>query len=381
MSTRIRIFNSVVFWLVVLFLVFSFLISGIRFLIFVPLSEIPPALQTKSAVDFKIRQWQEEKQKSNILVVGSSLPMCALYYSDKVKNETVLNKIKKQNINPLQGYTKADYFSQCLSQKKGSEIRVFNATSAACMMSDTHLMLSKIMKTSPTPEKIILGVGMRDFADNINASFAATPVYQALFDLTYAADPENFDCIVRHAKPDVIKELILDSCLPLYRDHSELALAAEYQMSTRMKKEKAVISKTPNAKPVTLPDTSAHAPVTFKLDSLGYEKRYMPPNYKQMDLESKFLERICVLCQKYNVEIVLINMPVSSSHKSLSSAAMRKKYLDILEAVSTKYGVKYLNFENNLLIPDSDFLDTVHLSPSGANKFIDYLSKETNSIY
>ncbi len=59
---------------------------------------------------------------------------------------------------------------------------------------------------------------------------------------------------------------------------------------------------------------------------------------------------------------------------------MRSKYLEILHSTSTKYGIKYLNFEENKMLPDSDFLDTVHLAPSGATKFVDYLVNQSGVL-
>lgn len=374
-------------WLIALFIALSGLLCQFQYLKPIPLTEISPGLQTKSAVYFKLNEWRKQPAKINILIAGSSLPMCAFYYSDKVKNAKVFDSIKDQNVSPLQSYTAADYFSRLLSKKNGAPVTVFNTTAAASMLSDNHLILSKMMDKAP--DKIILAVGMRDFVDNINLPIAATPVFQALFDLPYAATEDNFSFIGQNAKPNTISELMLDSIVPLYRIHSEMALFVDYTAGKIMGRKKTVASETSAVKeksvtvklPLKVETPSASAsPVIIKLDSLGYEKRYMPPNYKQMDLEFKCLERICDLCKKNKVELILINMPVSGGHNSLASPAMRQKYLSKLQSVSTKYSVKYCDFENNQFLPDSDFLDTVHLAPSGATKFVDYLVNKSNTF-
>lgn len=373
--------GSTAIWLTALFITLSFLLSQFQYLKQIPLTEISPGLQTKSAISFKLNEWKKQTAKTNILIAGSSLPMCAFYYSDKEKNAKAFEKIKEQNVSPLQSYTAADYFSQQLSKKTGLPVTVFNATAAACMMSDAHLILSKMLDKAP--DKIILCVGMRDFADNINLPFATTPIFQALFDPQYASIQHNFSLIVQNARPDAINELILDNCIPLYRIHSEMGLFVDYTTGKLMGRKKTVAANTDIPATVKLPlkaetPTTAASPSVLKLDSLGYEKRYMPANYKQMDLEFKCLERIGDICRKKKVELILINMPVSSGHNSLASLNMRRKYLDKLEEISTRYSVRYCNFENNKFLADSDFLDTVHLAPSGATKFVDFLVKESN---
>ncbi len=372
--------GSTAIWLTGLFILLSCLLSQFQYLKQIPLTEISPGLQTKSAISFKLNEWKKQTAKTNILIAGSSLPMCAFYYSDKVKNAKALEKIKEQNVSPLQSYTAADYLSQQLSKKTGLPVTVFNATAAACMMSDAHLILSKMLDTAP--DKIILCVGMRDFADNINLPVAATPIFQALFDLPYGSEQDNFSFIVRNARPDAINELILDNCIPLYKIHSEMGLFVDYTTGKLLGRKKTVAANKDKSIAVKLPlketPPVVASPSVIKLDSLGYEKRYLPANYKQMDLEFKCLERICDICRKNKVELILINMPVSSGHNSLASLNMRRKYLDKLQEISTRYSVKYCNFENNKFLPDSDFLDTVHLAPSGATKFVDFLVRESN---
>lgn len=369
-------------WLLALMLVSAFASGNINYLKNVPQDRISPALLAKAAVAFKLEQFNKVAGKTDVIVVGSSLPMCCLYYADDPKDHRVIRLMEEKNLNPLQAYTSAQYFSRL------SKSTVFNLTVAASMISDDHLLVSKIIDKAPG--KIILCVGLRDFADNINCSFAGTSTFQALFDLPYAFCGDNLPFTFSHATRPIQQELSLDAILPMYRNHSELGLAITYEGEKLFKKTgPKIVGKT-----VSKPDIRA---LTFKLppqveaikkattciagkpvlDTLGYEKRYMPPNYKQMDLEAKALDRLCKLCKDKKVELILINMPVSSGHQALSSKEMRAKYLEILQSASTKYDIKYLNFEKNDLINDQDYLDTVHMGPSGATKFLNYLVSQS----
>lgn len=369
-------------WLLALMFVSAFASGSINYLKNVPQEKISPALLTKAAVAFKLDQFNKVPGKTDLVIVGSSLPMCCLYYADDPKDQNVIQLMKDKNLNPLQAYTSAQYFSKL---SKGT---VFNLTVAASMISDVHLLVSKIIDKAPG--KIILCVGLRDFCDNINCSFAGTPTFQALFDLPYAFCGDNLPFTFSHATKPIQQELSLYALLPMYRSHSEIGLAMTYESEKLFKKTGPKTAPKTESKPdtkavtVKLPtqiEASPKATVGIEekpvLDSLGYEKRYMPPNYKQMNLEAQALARICQLCKDKKVELILINMPVSSGHQDLSSKEMRAKYLEILQSTSTKYDIKYLNFEKNDLIPDKDYLDTVHMGPTGATKFLNYLVSQS----
>lgn len=348
-------------------------------------------MHTRAACLFKIDEWNalaRAKKPVDLVVAGSSLPMCCLYYADSEKDADAFLKIKEKGLKLLQAYTQANYLEKKIEAKTRAKAEVFNATVAASMISDNQLLIEKLMNNPP--KKIILAVGLRDFADNVNVSFGGTPVFQVLFDLPYIANIDNLAFLTENAKRSTLEELFACKLIPIYMIHSELGtwLSEETEkMLDGTKKSKTEIeaakdeSKISNTQATTanIKGESKNAATKVKpvvLENLDYKQRYTPANYKQLALEQKSLERICKLCKDKKVELILVNMPVSSKHHELSSKDLRQKYLSGLQNISTKYGVKYLDFENKNLIPDQDFLDTVHMGPPGAVKFVDYLVGE-----
>lgn len=347
-------------------------------------------MHTRAATNFKYEEWRKlpnsSSSKTDVVIAGSSLPMCGFYYADEEKDGKTFLKIKEKGLKLLQAYTAANYFEKKIKEKTRKDAKVFNATIAAAMISDVQLIVCKLMDTPP--KKIILCVGMRDFADNINLSLGGTPVYQSLFDLSYAFSGDNLLFLFENAKRSTLEELLAFKLIPLYSIHSELKgwISEEtekfFQQKIKSKPEISNTQSTVNKKAQTSNHTQQNGAESVEskpvsLNTLDYKQRYMPFNFKQMALERQCLERICMLCQEKNVELVLVNMPVSRNHHNLSSKEMRQEYLNILNQVSTKYGVKYINFENSKLFDDKDFLDTVHLGPQGAVKFVDYLANES----
>lgn len=107
---------------------------------------------------------------------------------------------------------------------------------------------------------------------------------------------------------------------------------------------------------------------------LDYKQRYCPANYKQFDQEMAELNSFIDSCSNKGIKVVLINMPVSSGHKSISPPGLRDAYLLRLAKLSKKAAL-YLDYEGKQY-PDSYFFDTVHLSPEGATEFADSVAEK-----
>lgn len=367
-------------WLVVFLYFSSLCLSQISFHTLLEREKLTPETVTKAAALFKLSDWKNKQSKTDIVFVGSSLPMCSLYYADAEKNGPTYLRIKAKQLNLLQAYTAADYLQSILKKKTGQDLSVFNATTAASMISDNHLVISKLL--DKPPRKIVLCVGMRDFTDNINGSFGGTPIFHALFDVQYAVYKNNLAFLLKNASRSVLKDLFLNISFPCYSFHNEIGQLLR-DNTDRLLKKKRVENTPAQDKDETkisnsvLASSTSNAKAQVTLDELDYRKRYTPTNFKQMELEKQCLERTCQLCKDKNVELILVNMPVSNGHQALASSEMHFKYLSYLDEVSTKYGVKYVNFENNKIFSDNDFLDTVHIGPTGAVKFLDYLVSQS----
>lgn len=375
-------------WLVIFLYFASLYLSQISFHRLLEREKLTPETVTKAAALFKLSEWKAKQTKTEIVFVGSSLPMCGLYYADAEKDGPTYLRIKAKQLNVLQAYTAANYLQSALKRKTGRDVSVFNATNAASMISDNHLVISKLL--DKPPQKIVLCVGMRDFADNVNGSFGGTPIFHALFDLQYATHKDNLSFLLKNARSSVLKDLFLNLAFPCYSSHNEIGQLLRDNTDKLLKKNGVVAKTAQNKEEVQISNnasalasessTTTHTTAEktkTSLDQLDYRKRYAPTNYKQMELEKHSLERTCQLCKDAKIELILVNMPVSSGHQALASKEMHLKYLSYLDEVSTKYGVKYVNFENAKIFSDNDFLDTVHIGPTGAVKFLDYLVGES----
>ena len=113
---------------------------------------------------------------------------------------------------------------------------------------------------------------------------------------------------------------------------------------------------------------AVHAEFKFEKDKEGYELT---------DRNREYLDRIVEICEKNDVELVLMKIPNPTWRRVYSETA--KQYAD-------EKGVKYLEFYYELeeigFDSDTDFKDkTDHLNQYGAEKFSEHLMKYIQANY
>lgn len=370
----------------------------------VPHSQIPALQLSESALKYKFDQLNKLPKPPSVMLLGSSLPMCAFYYSEGDQlSKAIVSETDSHGLNLIQSYPEANYFRSQIQRKFGKEPDVFNFTTAACMPSDARLLLSRITDNKKQPSILIYGVGLRDFVDNINPPPGETPAFKALCDARYLVGNAS---IV--PKPEARTALALSSLSEVYRLRDQFHLMIEswlcrdLKRQTNMERAFSLIAMERDAKAKTTPIVAASQvpaptqkvtdlrpkaktqravvavqPAKPKLSSnlavLDYPTRYNPPNYNRLQQEMSELTKIVDLCKQNKTTLVLVNMPVSDGNKTLSTPGLREKYLSDLKSICSKNAVPLVDFETVKIFEERDFLDTVHMSGYGAKKMIEEL--------
>lgn len=435
MNSLVRSFlaKSTFLWIVGLFLVANFAWEFIRPLQNVPHTSQPNLELSKAALRFKMDELKASK-RPDIMIIGSSLPMCAFFYTERPPffdlNEGA--KIRDLKLNLLQSYPKAGYFTAKIKELTGKELQVYNFAGAACMVSDTKLVMERTLAANKKPEIIIYGIGLRDFVDNINPPPGDTPYYKALCNAPFVL--KNLGQLMRfHSFTD----LSICAICKLYEMRNEVRISAEHYACVALKhpstielafiisdlnkqlkaKQDAALTKKlpPEIKPQLIvttgtqaekqtdklaaaagnaakepppksPGASAQpkleaetkaAQPSSTLSTLDYKQRYTPANYERLNAEMNELQGLIASCKKQGIKLVLINMPVSQGHKTLSPPGLRQKYLSKLRAIAPA-ATLFLDYENETLA-DKDFFDTVHLNGTGSAEFVDELTKRLHN--
>ena len=87
------------------------------------------------------------------------------------------------------------------------------------------------------------------------------------------------------------------------------------------------------------------------------------------------LQRIIALCKKYEVAVVLLEMPVYTTYYNLLDTQKKEKIKSVLTTLSgVDDTVFYLDLSTNSLFEKQDLRDADHLTNSGAKKCSEYLN-------
>lgn len=415
--------NSTFFWIVVFYAIANVVWGNLRPLAVLPHTSQPSLELSKAALRFKMDELKTQ-ERPDILLIGSSLPMCAIFYTEG-PGYFDLDKgaqIRKLKLNLMQAYPKAAYFTEKLKESTGKEVRVFNFAGAACMASDTKLVLDRCIAANKKPPVIIYGVGLRDFVDNVNPPPGETPYYKSLCNL-----PFILSHFAESTKLRSFSDLCLSAISNIYELRNDFRTTAEYfackmlnhptsieiafmlgetnrqsKLAATLPTDQKPLSAT-GQKPLSPTDQKPSVAITTNrsssakawvspvakvqpsntastpLSQLDYVQRYTPANYKRLHEEMLELQTLLSNCRKQGIKIVLINMPVSEEHKSLAPRGLRETYLSELRKLSAQ-ATLFVDYEDEQF-PDGDFFDTVHLGPKGATKFAVDLSNKLNSSH
>ena len=95
------------------------------------------------------------------------------------------------------------------------------------------------------------------------------------------------------------------------------------------------------------------------------------------DYTKHWLDQIVELCEKKNIELILIDCPITDA-SVYSEISTYDEYIVFFKEYAEKNNIQYWNFNlmsKKLINLDyTDFMDAVHMNGSGAEKFTDFLS-------
>ena len=93
------------------------------------------------------------------------------------------------------------------------------------------------------------------------------------------------------------------------------------------------------------------------------------------------LQRIIALCKKYEVAVVLLEMPVYTNYYNLLDTQKKEKIKSVLTNLSgVNDTVFYLDLSTNSLFEKQDLRDADHLTNSGAKKCSEYLNTYLKNV-
>lgn len=418
------LFNSVTVWFVLGLLVLNW-----AFCIWHADDHLPTSQHTHEqiasrAISSKLQALAAQKNNPDILLIGSSLMMSAPYYADfqQAKNDpskkaaldAFLARCEKQRISPFQSYHGADYFEEVMT-RDGKRPSIFGLTCAACMATDAHLLLSRAL-AEKKPKRVIWSVAPRDFVDNVVPPPGQTPAYKIADNLQFLPNE-----ISAFATIEQLSDKLLSCTWSVYGQRSNVSHLLTYitanalhrptSLSAAVEKKNAALAppvdtasaapaqRAPAAsvlKPAALKPTAPaleRAPIDqlypspdvmeepgWKMSFLpqykDYYKRYNPLSLKRMKDEMTALRSAMKMAHEQNVELIVLNMPLPRRHMALMPGGLYKAYYEQIRQICEEEHIRLIDMNQPDEYDNEDWVDSLHLGPTGGVKFIQKLAAQ-----
>lgn len=319
----------------------------------------------------------------NVAMLGSSLMVDAVSGCDA----NYLNKNLEQT-----SYHQAEYVNQVLGTTFGGNYKAFNLSLPGLMPSDAYMIVNSMFNLGHKPKVILYGIAPRDFIDSTLQSPLDTETYNYLGRLVdlQAIAPELYK------DPQTRFNHWLQRNVFLYGHSLDAQLEATEATQRFVDK---VVPQPYTEKPFTYwdrvklipsykkgelyPTAMVTSPIDqkfklqqFKDNTKDYADRYRKPREEVFALQELFLGRLAALCHDNDVQLVLLNMPLTKKNVELLGDARYAQYLARVGAFARQHDMPFLDLNDLDRYSIEDFHDLVHLNGYGARKFFDQMAIE-----
>jgi hypothetical protein len=331
----------------------------------------------RSWVWWAAKDFHDHSARPDVVLLGSSLMMAALHGGDA----TYLNT--PQNV---AYHHRAEYLEKLLSEKLHQPLSTFAFAIGGQMVSDAYVISSTLLSGPQKPQTIVYGIAPRDFMDNMLTSPASTETFRLmnrLGDLSSVAMPARttFWERVEYALAQV--SFLYDHRIDfvyLQNKYARDILARVGINDLNFVHAPFVLRKIaaqqlaedwgPNELMI-LPYNSKDA---YEDNIPEYKLRYKAFKQKLFDMQFSFLTRLASHCQAQGINLVLVNMPLTTDNVALMPPGLYDMYMNSVKAEATKYGARFIDLNQPDVFTKQCFADSVHLNGHGGKKFFEVLA-------
>lgn len=359
-------------------------------------TEMTPQETAVRAVTYKMNMLSAARSAPDVLLVGSSLPMAVAYYADSLHRKPMIERFIAESeplkLNPFQSYAGAQYFSDLIAAKFGGRpVSVFNITAPACMTSDARFLLTQAVSRKK-PKLVIWGIAPRDFVDNVIPAIGKTPAFAALPDFAYlpnvlpfqksfAAGADSFlASFVRfyNDRPSW-KHLFSDFTCEALQHPANLTASTSVPAKPNKVAEAKTKVKSLKAAPQAVAlnklaaDGAAREPgwnQSLVAQYVDYYHRYNPPNHNLFEAQAQQFAKALSFCRANGIKVVVVDMPLPRKHQELIDSSLYAKYRARVTSLATANGATYLDLNHPDRYNADDWIDSLHVTNSGADKFL-----------
>jgi len=263
------------------------------------------------------------------------------------------------------------------------------------MVSDQYMVASSLFKDKQKPKLLVLGLTLRDFIDSGVECAASTPTYQffkhyfegqAQEDLSKVAiqTSQLWQGVTEKAQDWMDRNLYL----------SGKRLSAQYLNNAFWQKEISGVTGGVEK----LDDNLVIAPSKDMMDSLfgdavepgqflftpyatapyqdntrEYKRRFKDYDPAKLAIQEKFLTKLLAHCKEQNIEVMVVNMPLTPQNMALMPDGAYDKYFSSTKKLVQSSGGRFVDL-NNGSFGIENFKDTAHMNSAGGKKLVESIT-------
>ncbi|MBX9939146.1 MAG: DUF1574 domain-containing protein [Candidatus Obscuribacterales bacterium] len=329
--------------------------------------------------EFLLDAKKDKQEPLHTALFGSSLMMSALHGGDAVYLD------KPQNVTL---HHKSQLFKDLMEKRSGKPNNNFAFALGGEMVSDAYILFKSMIEQGRGrhPEKLIYGIAPRDFMDHALPSVTSTEIYRYMRRVTDLAEIENR----ARTGPAEKLEIWLAKLSYIYQHREEfLYLQTRYAKLLCRKllgtgdldlvhapmhiRKQAFLELPEDSAPNEVIVTPPVGPEPYVDNSSEYRNRYRKYRETQFAEQLGYLEKLLKLAKENNVEVILVNMPLTESNMNLMPSGFYQNYYSRVENLAKVNGANLLDLNDHKLFPIEYFGDGVHMNTRGGKRFFEVL--------
>ncbi len=333
----------------------------------------------KSWIWWAVSDFHRQPQTPDVVLLGSSLMLEALNTGDA----TYLHHPQNVSLHHTSSCLQDD-----LAAKLGYKPSTFSFAIAGQMASDAYAIASTLLTGTAKPTTIVYGIAPRDFMDNTLTNVTTTETFRYLarvgdLSKTIAASKPSFFEVIDHWFENIsfiYKHRVDLACVEQHAAKSLLKSLGHRDLDTykvpfelRRIALKEVFEDIASNETMVCP--YGNPPVPY-LDNLAeYRQRYAHMNVKMFNSQLGYLNQLLQYGQEQNINVVLVNMPLTTDNVGTMPPGFYQNYLAQIAAVSRKYKSKLIDLNTPGNFNRGYFADSAHLNGLGGMRFFELLSE------
>ena len=278
-----------------------------------------------------------------------------------------------------------------LKAKSKAPIKLAMAAVPGSMVSDQYFLLKEAVGQKRAPSLLILTLAPRDFIDNeVGLRLEETPLRRVLSFLSSNRHffPPSLSaqgwqlCLESHRRffsliqKRVRRALVLWACAVLHREEN-LWSSQQRMLSNKNGQSDSGLPKAPA---IDAANSNKSGQISEKIgqsnafaeDLIVYRRRYLPLNRALYSMQCSYLDDLLILAKDQKIGVVVFLMPLSAENRQLLPNGWLKQFSLNCKNQVAQFGFDIYDLNEGAYestFHRSDFVDSVHLSLSGAEKF------------